>query len=953
MIDYFTFEQIFRTPFALDSLFYYCDDQSHMSNKPSLATNQKIRVANRDYRKEGFEELENRLGTLMDMLADVLPEEAKLADSIPWRGYEIKDHSNDPEEAATVAQLQAVCFEILNMVEERTALKIRQRRRCDLGFESEQGLWGRIFHDLKAQGFVENDVLETLSKVSVTPVLTAHPTEAKRPTVRERHLALYKDLVHWDRYRKDPASLEKVMDSIQISLETLWHTGEIHASRPSITDELRNVIYYLREVFPYALRELDVSLESSWKSAGWEVEKLRGSVAYPQLRLGTWVGGDRDGHPLVTAEVTANTLRRLRKHAMRMHERELRAAATVLTISPDIDEVPVRLTERINALRDELGNRADYPYAVNLNEPWRCLCYLMREKLDPLDGYSDIAEYIEDLNLLENTLMEIGANRSAHGVIFPLKRLAQVFGFHLATLDIRQNSPFHDKAAVQMFRAVGIAEADGFSDWPEDKRIEFLLNELRNDRPWRKWQPEPDTEIGKVMDCYTSLRRHTRSYGLDGLGPYVVSMTRQVSDMLLVHLFAREGGMADWKDGMWISRQQVCPLFETGDDLDRAGKVVSRYLSIDPGQHFLRVVASGECCMPVMVGYSDSNKDSGLLSGQWLLQKAQSEITTACHEAGAECEFFHGRGGTISRGAGPVQWFLRSLPEGSVTGAVRVTEQGEVIPRKYAHHANAAYNLELLLAGVTGVITENKGKHGTSSLGDPKYQEIMHWLSTESRKGYRSLLDKEGFIEFYRQATPIDALEHGCFGSRPSRRTGTASLDDLRAIPWVFSWTQARYYMPGWFGVGTALAKLHVENPADFQLLSTFIHEEPFLRYLLTNVETNLVSADLDLMNAYAGLVEDQALKDDFQNLIVAEFSRTGEMIDLIFGSTFAERRPRMLRTLEMRERPLRILHHQQVALLKEWRAAQKKGDEKTTNELLNALQFSVNAVASGLRTTG
>jgi phosphoenolpyruvate carboxylase len=300
-----------------------------------------------------------------------------------------------------------------------------------------------------------------------------------------------------------------------------------------------------------------------------------------------------------------------------------------------------------------------------------------------------------------------------------------------------------------------------------------------------------------------------------------------------------------------------------------------------------------------------------------------------------------------------VQWFLRSLPQGSVTGAVRVTEQGEVIPRKYAHHANAAYNLELLLAGVTGVSTANKDNHGVSSLGDPKYQKIMHWLSTESRKGYRTLLDKDGFIEFYRQATPIDALEHGCFGSRPSRRTGTASLDDLRAIPWVFSWTQARYYMPGWFGVGTALEKLKSEKPNDFLALSTFIHEEPFLRYLLTNVETNLVSADLDLMNAYGGLVEDDALRDDFQDMIVSEFKRTGEMIDSIFGSTFAERRPRMLRTLEMRERPLRLLHQQQVALLKDWREAQKNGNEQTANELLNALQFSVNAVASGLRTTG
>ena len=918
-----------------------------------LATTQKIRVANRDYRKEGFEELESRLRTLMDMLETVLPEDSDLEASIPWRGEEIDGCLDSPQAAASVAQLQAICFEILNMVEERTSLKIRQRRRRDLGLQAEQGLWASIFHQLKQKGYKEADVLEVLPKVAVTPVLTAHPTEAKRPTVRERHLALYRDLVHWDRHRDEPESLEGVMNSIQVSLQTLWHTGEIHASRPSITDELRHIIYYLREVYPQVIRELDSSLESSWESAGWDVAKLRANGAYPQLRFGTWVGGDRDGHPLVTAEVTADAFRRLRKHAMRVHERELRAAANVLTISPAPDAVPVALKERIDALREELGARADYPYRVNQNEPWRCLCYLMREKLDPVDGYQQVGEYQADLVLLEDTLEEMGAGHTAREVIFPLRRLSQVFGFHLATLDIRQNSPFHDQAAVQMFRAVGMTDADGFPEWSEQERVDFLLAELKNERPWRKWNYDSETEIGKVMDCYTSIRRHTRQFGLDGLGPYVVSMTRQVSDMLLVHLFAREGGMAEWIDGMWVSRQPICPLFETGDDLDRASLVVTNYLSHDPGKHFLRLVPSGERCMPVMVGYSDSNKDSGLLSGQWLLQKAQAEITAACHEAGAECEFFHGRGGTISRGAGPVQWFLRSLPEGSVSGAVRVTEQGEVIPRKYAHHANAAYNLELLLAGVAGVSTINRGKQGASNLGDPRYQEIMHWLSVESRRAYRHLLEEDGFIAFYRQATPIDALEYGCFGSRPSRRTGTASLDDLRAIPWVFSWTQARYYMPGWFGVGSALEKLQAEKPEAFQELSMFIHEEPFLRYLLTNVETNLVSADLELMHAYAGLVEDIALRDKFQGMITTEFERTGKMIDRIFGSSFAERRPRMLRTLEMRERPLRLLHHQQVALLKDWRAAQEEGRDADTEELLNALKFSVNAVASGLRTTG
>ncbi|MGB1259135.1 MAG: phosphoenolpyruvate carboxylase [Akkermansiaceae bacterium] len=927
-----------------------------MSDSTSLpthhATDQELRSANLDYRIEGFEELEQRLRSLMDMLASVLPEESGLADSIPWRGHDIKDHSKDTETAATVAQLQAVCFEILNMVEERTSLHIRQRRRNELGLDAEQGMWARVFTELKQQGFTEDEVLAALPNIAVTPVLTAHPTEAKRATVRERHLAIYRDLVRWDRHRGEPEALADVMQSIQVGLETLWHTGEIHASRPSLIGELRHIIYYLREVYPTVIRRLDVSLETAWEAAGWDVSRLRKESAYPELSFGTWVGGDRDGHPLVTSEITKDALMRLRKHCLRMHARELRTAATVLTLSPESGMVADSLTKRIEVLRQELGSTGDYMVSENEQEPWRCLCYLMREKLSQPDGYLRIEQYQADLELLESTLIAYGAETTARGAIQPLKRLAQVFGFHLATLDIRQNSPFHDAAAAQMLEIAGVEDAESFPNWPEQKRVDYLLAELSNERPFRPWHGEAGSESEKVMQCLGVLREHTHRYGSACLGPYIISMTRQVSDMLLVHLFAREAGMADWKNGTWVSKLAVCPLFETGDDLDRAGEVVTSYLNLPGGGYYLRTVPGGAHCMPVMVGYSDSNKDAGLMSGQWSLQKAQDQIARACQDAGVTPEFFHGRGGTISRGAGPVQWFLRSLPAGSLGGAMRVTEQGEVIPRKYAHHANAAYNLELLLAGVTGVTVSNK-KNASRGLGDAHYQEIMAWLSDESRATYRGLLEEPGFIEFYRQATPIDALEHGCFGSRPSRRTGTSSLADLRAIPWVFSWTQARFYMPGWYGVGSALEKLSQEKPDDFKALSSFIKTEPFLRYLLTNVETNLVSADLELMTSYSGLVKDEALRDRFQGLIVPEFKRTGEMIDTIFGSGFAERRPRMLRTLEMRERPLRLLHQQQVELLGDWREAQANDDTARQDQLLNALQYSVNAIASGLRTTG
>lgn len=912
--------------------------------------------ADQDYRREGFQELEKRLETLMNMLGGVLDDNSSLATSIPWSGKDITAKASTPEEAGSTAQLQAICFEILNMVEERTSRMIRHRRRNELGSEAEKGLWSRVISQLQDEGFSEDDLLEALPDMNITPVLTAHPTESKRATVRERHLALYNELVRWDANKDDPSSLEGVMDSIKVCLETLWHTGEIHASRPSILGELRNVIYYLREVFPNVLKKLDTSLESAWKQAGWDIQKLRDSAAYPKLTFGTWVGGDRDGHPLVTADVTADTLRRLRKHALRIHERELKTAAETLTLSPPEGKTPEALTARIVVIQEELGAIGNRIANINALEPWRCLAYLMREKLEDPNAsvtYRCLNEYISDLELLETTLIEVGAATTARSIVYPLRRLADVFGFHLATIDIRQNSPFHDQAAEQMFALAGIEGGAGFADWPEEKRTEFLIKELQNPRPFRPWSADPDTEAGKVMACLKVIHDHSEQYGMASFGLYVVSMTRQVSDILLVHLFAREGKMAEWKDGIWVSKVPASPLFETGDDLDRGGEVVKAYLSLPSGKNFLKPALSGLPYMPVMVGYSDSTKDSGLLSGQWSLQKAQAEITQSCHDMGARCEFFHGRGGTISRGAGPMQWFLRALPSGSLTGAIRITEQGEVIPRKYAHRSTAAYNLELLVAGVARVSVANRKKQGSASAGSEGYQNIIQWLAVESRASYRKLLEEPGFMKFYRQATPLDALENGCFGSRPASRTGTATLDDLRAIPWVFSWTQARYYLPGWFGVGSGLERLKAEKPEDFTALAQYIKEEPFLRYLLTNVETNLVSADLELMTAYANLVEDTELRDRFQGIIVSEFKRTGQLIDEIFGSSFIERRPKMQRTLDVRALPLRLLHEQQISLLSDWRAAKATGNEVEAAKQLNALQYSVNAIASGLRTTG
>jgi phosphoenolpyruvate carboxylase len=350
-----------------------------------------------------------------------------------------------------------------------------------------------------------------------------------------------------------------------------------------------------------------------------------------------------------------------------------------------------------------------------------------------------------------------------------------------------------------------------------------------------------------------------------------------------------------------------------------------------------------------MVGYSDSNKDKGIFASQWALQKGQSAMAEVGKATGVKIRFFHGRGGTISRGAGPTHRFLEALPHGSLSGDIRLTEQGETIAQKFGNRATATYNLELLLAGVTA----NTLRHQEWPKAPQALEALADRLAQTSGDAYQGLLETEGFIPFFREATPIDALENSRIGSRPSRRTGQASLADLRAIPWVFSWNQCRFYLPGWFGIGSALCQLKTQFPADFEALKDAVTNWRFLRYVLTNVETNLASTDFKLMTAYANLVEDEAVRDRLFGIIADEWNRTSDALNDIFGGTMAERRPRMMKTLQVRHQALEVLHYQQLDLLKAWRAMRKNGDEAGASELLPELLLSINAIASGLRTTG
>jgi len=895
---------------------------------------------------------------LLECFCEVLAEsgERVLADAIA--NLEISELPPDDSGTNRPAQAQSIAFQLLNLAEENSAAQRRRRVEAEVGLAQDAGNWGNVFEKLRALGFTGPQIAEVLPHIRVEPVLTAHPTEAKRATVLACHRELYVLLVKRENAMWTPLEQRSIREDIKAVLERLWRAGEILIARPDVSAELRTAMHYLRNVFPHALTVLDRRLRDGWADAGFDLALLDSPDALPRLSFGNWVGGDRDGHPFVTADVTAQTLRTLRDGAIELLRDRLTVLAARLSLSSLLQPSDAELTKRIDELAKELGERGTQALRRNPNEPWRQMTNLILARL-PVEkssegAYASPADLLVDLEILRVSLVRIGAQRLAQLGVEPVIRKVQTFGFHLAALDVRQNSGVHDRAVAQLMSAAEPAEGGEFPEWEEARRIEMLEHELASARPFA----HPDTplveEAAGVLVAYRVLAAHLRENGPGGVGALIVSMTRSRSDLLAVYLLAREAGLAmSTPDGL-VCQLPVVPLFETIDDLEGSPEILAGFLEYPMTRRSLehqRAQSGGrDLVQQVMIGYSDSNKDGGILASQWGLQRAQEALTEVGRAHGVRIRFFHGRGGTISRGAGPTDRFLSALPHSSLGGDLRMTEQGETIAQKYGNHITAVHNLELLLAGAAGATLT----HLRTEKKQHPLAPTMDQLAASSRRAYEALIETDGFIEFYGQATPIDVIESSRIGSRPARRSGRRSLADLRAIPWVFSWSQSRFYLSGWFGVGSALEALARDDHAAFEELQNHLTSWPPLRYLINNVSTSILTADLEIMRSYADLVGDAALRDRVFGIIEAEYRRTQRMLEQLFAVPLEQRRPLISKMLALRQPGLARLHRQQVTLLRRWREVRAQGgDEAAASEALVPLLVTVNAIASGLRTTG
>lgn len=878
------------------------------------------------------------------------------------------DHETDAE-PEKVSKTFSLYFQFINIIEENAAVQLRRKLENEYGLDRISGLWGRTLGDLKKNGFSQESIAETLPHTRIEPVLTAHPTESKRSTVIDQLRAIYVSMVRRENRVWTENEKKQIKEDIKAAMQRLWFTGQVFLQKPTLRDELRNVLHYLRNIFPDVVPLLDKRLREAWREAGFDARLIEDRKVLPGISFANWVGGDRDGHPLVTDAVTQDTLLELRRNALHLIRSELSGLARKLSISTYQTTVPGFLSARIQSLADRTGTDSEAALLRNPDEPWRQFINLMQTLL-PLDEngqpvpkpgrdryYISGDEVLADLDVLADSLKAIGAERIAAADVEPLARKAAIFGFHLAALDIRQNSAFHDRALSQLLQAADIKDGERFGDWSEERRIAFLNEELKTSRPFVRHRHGIGKEADAVLACYRVLFRYIERFGNRGIGSLIVSMTRSLSDLLVVYVLAREAGLLRKSDDGLACVVPVVPLLETIDDLKKGPKILDEYLAHPVTKRTLTLLRdreTGDTVQQVMIGYSDSNKDGGILASLWSLNIAQRELTEAGRNHNVRIRFFHGRGGTISRGAGPTHRFIAGLPPGTIQGDMRLTEQGEVIAQKYANPFTALYNLELLQAGTAGLTLGVFEKAGESTASLSKQLEpVIDRLYGYSLASYQELVRSDDFIRFFSQATPIDIIEQSSIGSRPARRTGKRSFGDLRAIPWVFSWSQSRYFLTGWYGVGTALERLQKEDPSSFELLKqnavTFM---PF-RYIITNASTAIAIADTGIMKSYAALVEDNQLAQFYLDRITGEFHRTLEMLEILYGHKLTERRPRMYTMIGFRSERLRPLHMMQISQLKTWRRLKKDGSEDEAKAMLPDMLLVLNAIASGLGTTG
>lgn len=838
-------------------------------------------------------------------------------------------------EMRAVIRWLSLFFDLANVAEEQQrieVLKYRDEVARDRGIPRSESVAEAIVK-LQQQGLSASEVQRWLDRLKIEPVFTAHPSEAKRRTTRQL-LRRVRQLL--PRMAADDSGLAE--SELLANLTVLWQSDLVRPDRPPVMSEVSRGVYFastLWDVVPQTYRELRNALQAAWPQHRFEIPRF--------LSFGTWIGGDRDGHPFVTAEITKRTFARLRRAAAEGHLAECRRLRNQVVMSDQQIASDQKLRDRIQQCCDQWPKLQELLEPISKLETYRRFLRTVEFRLEAMVGmdsssetrqgaFESLAELRADLVLLRDSMLTSRGGRAVEQYLQPWIDLVDTFGFHFASLDIRQNSEVHRSCLLEVLK---LQTGGDVSESTDD--IASLLSQ--NTRPQPVDVDQLSQQSREVFDTFTLLVEEYRRWGMEPIGGYIISMTHSAVDVLTVLWLWRTAWAQSNNDNTEPPYLPIMPLFETIDDLRNASGILTQLLSDPIYQKYL--AAAGHREQIVMVGYSDSTKDGGYLTACWELHQAQERMAEVAREHHVGLTVFHGRGGALGRGGGPAARAIRSLPQQAVGGRLRVTEQGEVLSERYDDPVIAHRHLEQII-NATLLVSAMPGR-----TPDPAWVDAMQTMSEESFRRYRELVEHPGFLHYFDSATPISEIETLPIGSRPARRGQRRSLGDLRAIPWTFAWTQSRHILPAWFGLGSAVRHFADQNDSDWTILRAMYRGWPMFRALVDNAELALCKADMKIAHLYASLVEEASGEEVWQ-MVSSEFEKSRGAILLIKESNELLAGIDWLRASVLTRNPyVDPLNLSQIQLLRQLRS------DNSDEDLIGLVRLSIQGVAAGLRTTG
>ena len=842
--------------------------------------------------------------------------------------------------AETVRIVRAFSYfsHLANIAEDQNNIR-RMRARSDANGGA--GMLAATLAHAKSAGFEAADLRKFFSTALVSPVLTAHPTEVRRKSTMDREMEVAMLLDRRERMQLTPDEREANDEALRRAVLTLWQTNLLRRTKLTVLDEVTNGLSFYDYTFLREVPRLLCTLEDRLNDGA----EVAGDLA-SFLRMGSWIGGDRDGNPFVTAEVMRGTLKLQSSLALHYYLEELHLLGGELSIAAHLADVSEELRALAERSPDTSPHRSGEPYRLAVSGIYARLAatakklgiQISRLPVGAGAPYDSVKQFQDDLDVLHRSLIANNAEVIARGRLRLLRRAVDCFGFHLARLDIRQNSTVHERTVAELIDTA--MPGMSYMALSEDARVGLLVSELRNTRPLvSQFVKYSDETVGELELFRAAAEAHA-TFGADVISQCIISMCKGMSDMLEVALLLKEVGLIDPSGRCAVN---IVPLFETIEDLQASSGIMDRMLAL---HDYRRLVDSRGAVQEVMLGYSDSNKDGGFVTSGWELYKAEIGLVEIFERHGIRLRLFHGRGGSVGRGGGPSYDAIIAQPGGAVNGQIRITEQGEIISSKYSNAEVGRNNLEILAAATL----EASLLHPRQPAPKREYLTAMDRLSELAFKAYRGLVyETDGFVDYFWASTVINEIATLNIGSRPASRKKTRAIEDLRAIPWVFSWAQCRLMLPGWYGFGSAVETWIAENPAQgMPFLRELYQEWPFFRMLLSNMDMVLAKSSIAIASRYAELVPDETLREKIFGRIRREWHLAIEtLLDIMGQERLLQGNPLLERSVRNRFPYLDPLNHVQVELLKEHRA------QNPDEQVLRGIQLTINGISAGLRNTG